>query len=299
MARKIEYIIPEEFHGKRVIQYLRGEAKLSAKLVRTLKHYDDGITLNGEHIRTIDLMKKGDVLGVNIPHFDGDIEPVKMEIDIVYEDEDIVIINKNPFLAMHPTHNHQGDTLANALVHHLQEKGKPTVFRAVGRLDKGTSGLVVCALNSYSADRISFFTEKEYLAIVNGCTEKGTIDAPIIRPDPMKTIRAVGEGGAEAVTHYEKIKGNEKMTLVRVLPETGRTHQIRVHFAHIGMPIVGDSLYGEDEREIGHQLLHRSKLVICHPVTKEKMTFTAPMPSDMQSVADEIGNQKETKQRRF
>ncbi len=291
MARRIQYSIGEDYHGKRVIQYLRGEARLSAKLVRTLKHYADGITLNGEHIRTVDILHNGDVLAVNIPDFDGDIEPVKMDIDIVYEDDDIVIINKNPFLAMHPTHNHQGDTLANALVYHLQQKGKPTVFRAVGRLDKGTSGLVVCALNSYSADRISDFTEKEYLAIVNGKTEKGTIDAPIIRPDPMKTLRAVGEGGAEAVTHYEKTKGNDKMTLVRVTPETGRTHQIRVHFAHIGMPIVGDSLYGEDERALGHQLLHRSKLVLRHPVTKEIMTFTVPMPPDMQSVVDEIDSE--------
>ncbi|MBQ8783773.1 MAG: RluA family pseudouridine synthase [Clostridia bacterium] len=290
MARKIEYIIPDEFDGKKVLHYLRGEAKLSAKLVRTLKHYADGITLNGEHIRTVDPVHKGDVLAVNIPHFDGDIEPVPMDIDIVYEDDDIVIINKTPFLAMHPSHNHQGDTLANALVYHLQQKGKPTVFRAVGRLDKGTSGLVVCALNSYSADRISDFTQKEYLAIVKGKTDGGTIDAPIIRPDPMKTTRAVGVGGAEAVTHYEKIKGDGKMTLVRVTPETGRTHQIRVHFAHIGMPIVGDSLYGEDERGLGHQLLHRSKLVLRHPVTKEVMTFTAPMPPDMQSVADEIDN---------
>ncbi len=288
MGRKIEYTIGDDFDGKKILQYLRGEAKLSAKLVRTLKHYDDGITLNGAHARTIDILHKGDVLAVTLPDGESEIEAVKMKIDIVYEDDDIVIINKDPFLAMHPSHNHQGDTLANALTYHLQKQGKPTVFRAVGRLDKGTSGLVVCALNSYSADRISTNTEKEYLAIVTGKTEKGTIDAPIIRPDPIKTYRAVGEGGMEAVTHYEKIKGNDDLTLVRVLPETGRTHQIRVHFAHIGMPILGDSMYGEDTLNLGHQLLHRSKLTLIHPVTKEKMTFTAPMPQDMQKIADLI-----------
>lgn len=288
MARRLEFHIGSDYDGKKVLHYLRGEAKLSAKLVRTLKHYEDGITLNGEHIRTIDILKKGDILAVNIPHFDGDIEPVEMDIDIVYEDDDIVIINKSPFLAMHPSHNHQGDTLANALVHHLIKQGKPTVFRAVGRLDKGTSGLVVCALNSYSADRISSYSKKEYLAIVKGNAGNGTIDAPIIRPDPIKTIRAVGEGGSPAVTHYEKIKSDGKLTLVRVLPETGRTHQIRVHFAHIGMPILGDSLYSLDDRGIGHQLLHRSMLSLVHPVTGEEMTFRAPMPPDMQKIADEI-----------
>lgn len=288
MARKIEYIIGDDYHGKKVLQYLRGEAKISAKLVRTLKHYDDGITLNGEHIRTIDILKKGDVLAVNIPDFDGDIEPVKMDIDIIYEDDDIVIINKDPFIAMHPSHNHQGDTLANALIYHLIQQGKPTVFRAVGRLDKGTSGIVVCALNAYSADRISTYSQKEYLAVVKGKTDKGTIDAPIIRPDPIKTFRAVGEGGARAVTHYEKIKGDDNLTFVKVLPETGRTHQIRVHFAHIGMPILGDSMYGEDELGIGHQLLHRSKLTLRHPVTGEEMTFEAPMPADMQKIVDNI-----------
>ncbi len=290
MGRKIEYFIDESFDGKKVLQYLRGEAKISAKLVRTLKQYDDGITLNGKHTRTIDILHKGDVLAVTLPDFHSEIEPVKMKIDIVYEDDDIVIINKDPFLAMHPSHNHQGDTLANALTYHLQKHGKPTVFRAVGRLDKGTSGLVVCALNPYSADRISTNTKKEYLAIVAGKTDNGTIDAPIIRPDPIKTYRAVGQGGAKAVTHYEKIKGDTHRTLVRVLPETGRTHQIRVHFAHIGIPIVGDSMYGEDSLGLGHQLLHRSKLTLVHPVTKELMTFNAPMPPDMQKIADEIGD---------
>lgn len=288
MGRKIEYKIPAEYNEKRVISYLRGEAKLSSRLIRTLKHYDDGITLNGVHTRTVDIMHTGDILGVDIPCPDGEIEPIEMPLDILYEDDDIIIINKSPFLAIHPTHNHQGDTLANALVYHLTQKGKPTMFRAVGRLDKGTSGIVICALNKHAANFIPKTVEKEYYAVVSGVLEPtGTIDAPIYRPDPMKTLRAVGESGDRAVTHWEVIKQNSELSYVRVNLETGRTHQIRVHFAHLGMPLVGDYLYGI-EGNIRHQLLHCGKITFTHPVSGERMTVTAPPPEDMQRVIDTI-----------
>ena len=287
MARKIEYIIDEEYDGRKVKNYLRGKAKISSRLMNSLKTYENGITLNGEHIRTIDILKAGDVLAVNLPDKFGDIEPIQMPLDIIYEDDDFIVINKSPFIAMHPTHNHQGDTLANALTYHLQNEGKPTVFRAVGRLDKGTSGVVICALNSHAAARIPSTAKKEYLAVVNGKTEViGSIEAPIYRPDPMKTIRCVDERGDYALTHYEKIQGNEKYSLVRVRIETGRTHQIRVHFASLGMPLVGDSLYGEDEFSIGHQLLHCAKVNLIHPVTGEDMLFEAKLPEDMERFID-------------
>ncbi len=284
MARKIEYIIDEEYDGKKVKNYLRGKAKISSRLMNSLKTYENGITLNGEHIRTIDILKTGDVLAVNIPDKFSEIEPMEMPLDIIYEDDDFIVINKSPFIAMHPTHNHQGDTLANALTYHLGKENKPTVFRAVGRLDKGTSGVVICALNSHAAARIPVTSEKEYKAVVCGKTdEKGTIEAPIYRPDPMKTIRCVDERGDYALTHYEKLSGNDKYSLLRVKIETGRTHQIRVHFASLGMPLAGDSLYGEDEFGIGHQLLHCAKVSFLHPVTGEKMTFEANMPEDMEN----------------
>lgn len=287
MARKIEYIIDEEHDGKKVKNYLRGKAKISSRLMNSLKTYENGITLNGEHIRTIDILKTGDVLAVNIPDKFSEIEPMEMPLDIIYEDDDFIVINKSPFIAMHPTHNHQGDTLANALTYHLQKENKPTVFRAVGRLDKGTSGVVICALNSHAAARIPVTSEKEYKAVVCGKTdESGTIEAPIYRPDPMKTIRCVDERGDYALTHYEKLSGNDKYSLLRVKIETGRTHQIRVHFASLGMPLAGDSLYGEDEFGIGHQLLHCAKVSFLHPVTGEKMTFEADMPEDMQKFID-------------
>lgn len=289
MGRVISYTIPDEYNGKKVIAYLRGEAKISSRLLKALKQVPNGITLNGEHTRTIDLLRTGDILSVDIPCPDSKIEPVEMPLDILYEDDDLIIVNKNPFLACHPTHNHQGDTLANAIAFYLKSKGKFSVFRAVGRLDKGTSGIVICALNKHTAAHIPKTVSKEYVAVVSGKLEpQGTIDAPICRPDPMKTIRAVGENGDRAVTHWEVIKQNDTTTLARIKLETGRTHQIRVHFASIGMPLVGDSLYGTDPMNIGHQLLHCERVTFTHPITNKVMTVIAPLPEDMKAVIDKI-----------
>ena len=255
MGRLISYTVDEEYNGENVYKFLREKAKISYRLLKSLKQIPKGIMLNGEHIRTVDIIHTGDILSVDIPCPESEIEPVEMPLDVLYEDNDLLIINKDPFIACHPTHNHQGDTLANAVAFYLKEKNKNSVFRAVGRLDKGTSGIVICALNKHCAAMIPGNVEKEYLAIIGGAPEKeGTIDAPIYRPDPMKTIRAVGEGGDYAVTHWTVIKQNEKTALARINLETGRTHQIRVHFAHIGMPLVGDSLYGTDPDGYGHQL---------------------------------------------
>lgn len=289
IKRTIEYTIPEEYDGKKVIAYLRGEAKISARLIKSLKRVENGITLNGEHIRTVDILHVGDKLKIEIPCPDGDIEPINIPIDVIYEDNDLIAVNKSPFLACHPTHNHQGDTLANALAYHLKKEGKQSVFRAVGRLDKGTSGIVICALNKHSAAKIPQTVEKEYIAVVSGKTEKfGTIDKPIYRPDPMKTIRAVGEQGDRAVTHWETLATNGECSLVKIQLETGRTHQIRVHFASIGMPLVGDSLYGTDEMKLGHQLLHCARVSFIHPVTNKKITLEAPMPEDMKKIIETL-----------
>lgn len=289
MKRSIKFIVPAEYDGKKVIAYLRGEAKISCRLLKSLKRTENGITLNGEHIRTIDILHTDDVLKIEIPCPDSAIEPINIPIDVIYEDDDLIAINKGPFLACHPTHNHQGDTLANALAYHLKEEGKQAVFRAVGRLDKGTSGIVICALNRHSAAQIPKTAEKEYLAIVSGKTDKlGTINKPIYRPDPMKTLRAVGEQGDRAVTHWETLATDGEKSLVKIRPETGRTHQIRVHFASIGMPLVGDSMYGTDEMNLGHQLLHCSRVCFVHPITGERLTLEAPMPEDMRRVAETL-----------
>ena len=289
--RSIVYKVPEEFDGKKVIAFLRGEAKISARLLKSLKRIENGITLNGEHFRTVDLLHAGDELKIEIPCPDGGIEPMDIPIDVIYEDDDLIAVNKGPFLACHPTHNHQGDTLQNVVGAYLLKQGKSASFRAVGRLDKGTSGLVVCALNRFCAARLSGSIKKEYLAVVTGeYNEKGTVDVPIYRPDPMKTYRTCDERGDRAVTHYTPEKTGNGLTLMRIKLETGRTHQIRVHFAHLGTPLVGDTMYGKADERITHQCLHCAKAEFIHPLTGEEVICEAPMPEDMQRIADSIDN---------
>lgn len=284
MPRNINYTVPEEYEGRKVIHFLRGYCGFSSRLMRKVKY---ALTLNGEQARTIDRIKSGDIIGVTIPDDDALPEITEAEIDIVYEDDDILVINKSPFMAMHPTHNHQGDTLANAVTAYLSKKGKQAAFRAVGRLDKGTSGLVVCALNPLSACKLSGNIQKEYCALVKGeLCGSGRIDVPIYRPDPMKTLRACSyELGVEpAVTNWTAEKNFDGATLVSLRLETGRTHQIRVHMAFEGHVLAGDTMYGDFMPEIGHQLLHCRKCWFEHPVTGEKMEFEAEFPEDFKSV---------------
>lgn len=291
MPRKIDYTVPEQYDGKKAISFLRGFCGLSTRLVRSLKFSEDGMKLNGVHVRTIDRVKCGDIISICIPDDENEIEPLKAELDIVYEDDDIIVINKGPFMAMHPTHNHQGDTLANALSAYMNEKGKSITFRAVGRLDKGTSGLVVCALNQLSACRLSGKVKKEYVALVQGkIEESGTVDVPIYRPDPMKTLRACSNelGNEPAVTHWQVEKQYKNASLIRLKLETGRTHQIRVHMSYIGHSLAGDNMYGSFMTEIGHQLLHCQKCTFMHPVMNKEMTFEGDFHPDFAKVLCEL-----------
>ena len=288
MTRRLQYTIPHEYSSRRVLDFLK-HLGFSHRLITKLKQTPDGILLNGEHIRTIDPMSEGDVLEINLPtdKKESISIPVEMPLDIIYEDDDILVLNKPAMLAVHESHNHLGDTLSNAVAFHLKKEGKPSVFRAVGRLDKGTSGLMVCALNRYAASRLSGKIKKQYLAIATGVYEgEGTIDAPIYRPDPILTVRTVDGRGERAVTHWNALKNDGESTLLRVRLETGRTHQIRVHFASLGTPLVGDTMYGTPDERICHQALHCCECRFIHPVKNEKMHFFCDMPDDMKSIID-------------
>ncbi len=280
--RVITYTIPESYDGQKVYNFLRGYIHLSLRTVRTLKRIPGSIVLNGEDVKTIALAHAGDTLTLTLPEDESTSLPIDYPLDIIYEDEDLLIINKPAALAMHETHNHQGDTLANAVAGYLAKKGKTAAFRAVGRLDKGTSGIVVCALNAHTASRLSGRVKKQYLALSTGhFTEDGTIDKPIYRPDPMKTYRTADDRGDRAVTHYHVEECGDGYSLLRIDLETGRTHQIRVHFAYLGAPLYGDRMYGEAREDITHQALHCENITFTHPITGEAIFLKAEMPEEM------------------
>ncbi len=238
------------------------------------------------------ILEEGDILTVHLTEKQGSesIVPVHMDLNIVFEDEHIMIINKPAGMPVHPSQGNYGNTLANGIAAYMESQDREFVFRAVNRLDRDTSGLLVIAKHMLSSCILSdqvkdHAIHREYAAIVCGKTEPcGTIDAPIARKDGSTIERIVdSERGESAVTHYRTLAYNEKtdLSFVRLLLETGRTHQIRVHMKHIGHPLPGDFLYNPDYRHIERQALHSAYLRFTHPITGEKLEFHAPLPDDM------------------
>ena len=284
--RRIDFTIEENYDGKKVLEFLKKQAKVSARLIPKLKHDEDGIMLNGVHARTVDLMKKGDILSITLPvdkeEQTNAVEPLPYPLKVFYEDEDLLIVDKPAGLPLHPSHNHQGDTLANAVAYHLQQQGKSSVFRSIGRLDRGTSGIVICGLNRFVTGVLNGKIYKEYMAVCEGIYEgEGTIDRPIYRPDPIKTYRTVDDRGEFAITNWKALSHHDNKTLLRIHLLTGRTHQIRVHFSSLGTPLVGDTMYGTPREDISRQALHCCYCKFIHPVTKEMIEIESPLPEDI------------------
>ena len=268
--RVIKYKIEKEGN---ILAFLKSKA-YSSRLISELRREENGIVLNGEKAKTTAEMNVGDSLIITLPDGESEIEGVDLPLEVIYEDEDVLVVNKAPFTVCHPTRNHQGDTLANAVAFHLQRQGKKCTFRAINRLDRDTTGLVVIALNRYSAGRLAGKIDKIYLALATGEIKKdGTINMPIERVDERKILRTVGENGQSAVTHYEVIKSTPEATLLKIKLETGRTHQIRVHFKAIGHPLVGDTMYGTADERIPRQCLHCTEVSFRHPVSEEEITL--------------------------
>ena len=300
---ELHFTVAPEEEGRLIKHVLRARG-VSVRLTNSLKRVPGGMRLNGGAVaRTIDPVRAGDVLMLCIPEDTEGPEPSApmvlwaLALDIIYEDGDLLVVNKPPTLPMHPSHNHQGDTLANAVAAYLAGKGKQAAFRSAGRLDKGTSGLVVCCLHSYAASKLNGRVEKVYFALAHGeYRGTGTFRNVIYRPFPNRTLRDCRDydeprepGDESAITHWEALACRDGVSYLRIWLETGRTHQIRVHFAHHGTPLLGDDLYGAPAREEPGHFLHCGEVGFMHPVTGEAMRFEAEMPGHMKAVAEGPG----------
>lgn len=289
--------VTKEDDGLEVREIMRKHFDFSARLRNRIKR-EKLVMLNGETTPGWIPAKTGDVIRITLPDDHSGFEPQPIPIYPVFEDNDLLILNKQPGVTVHPTKGHPSGTIANGLMHYMEQTGQQFKIRFINRLDMDTSGLLVVAKNAYCQNDYTRqmkenTVEKYYIAIVSGIVESdsGTIDLPIGRPDPEHVRRGVMEGGAPSVTHYKVLERfcESGHTLVELLLETGRTHQIRVHMSHIGHPVLGDWLYGgENVLLMERQALHAASLTFQHPITKERLTFEAPLPEDIKKALTKL-----------
>ena len=310
--RQLEYLVSNEDGSISAGDIMRERLQLSSREVSRCKQFEDGVMVvnmqmsDDEEIssryetvpvRLIDILTPGQTLIVRIYEDNdnaGDIVPTEGVIDIVYEDEDLIILNKEGDRVVHPSYAHYTDSLSNLLAGYYERTGQKHVIRTIGRLDRETSGLVIFAKNRHSAALLSKQTQdmsrrKEYLAICQGVFEQkdGTVDAAIRRRPDERMIREVHPEGKRAITHYSVEKQFEKYALVRLKLDTGRTHQIRVHMAYLGHPLIGDNFYGkenEDNYDLTRAALHAYRIEFIHPISCDKIIVEAEIPDDMKAL---------------
>ncbi len=296
----MDFRIDSTHDGRSLSDYLRLHLELSHKSISRLKRLDNGMVLNGVRVTVRAILREGDLLSLALEDQESaeNILPVPLPLDILYEDAHLIALNKPPFMPTHPSHGHSDDTLANGLAFYFRQKGEPFVFRTLNRLDRDTSGVVLVSKDKQtagllSAQMASGGIRKHYLALLCGIIEppSGRIDAYIRRvSDSIITRETVAEplpGAKAAITEYVLLACSDQYSLVSAAPLTGRTHQLRVHFASVGHPILGDSLYGSADPAIPRQALHAASLTLTHPYTGEEMVIKAPLPSDILSVCEE------------
>lgn len=294
MERQIIYTIEDKDAGKTIHVFLR-EHYYPAKMITHLKHTENSVMLNGVAVFLNTVLCKLDNLKIIYTEVDDseNIVPVNLPFKIVYEDEDIMVIDKPADMPVHPAINNFENTLANGISYYFLSKGEHFVFRCINRLDRNTSGLLIVAKHRLSAAILSGFMKKReihrvYLALASGifADKAGTIDLPIGRVSDSIIERFVDfENGDSAITHYKVLKEFLKddssnnsgldCSLLKITLDTGRTHQIRVHLRHIGHPLVGDSLYNKEPGDLSRQALHSHIVSFTHPITLEQMSFTS------------------------
>ncbi len=290
----MQFIIQAEHDGLCIREFLYRELGLSVKMVKYLKYRNEGILLDGERVTVRHVLRTGNVLTLETEDRapDAALTPVDLPLGILYEDDDIVLPSKPADMPTHPSHDHYRDTVANALAFRYAAIGIPFVFRPINRLDRNTSGLLLIARNKIAAGRLTQAMQqgqirKTYLAVLDGEMKNasGVIDLPLHRTAESIILREVCAPDAPdadvAETHYTVLARENGHTLVEAHPITGRTHQLRVHFAALGHPITGDDLYGAPSPLIARHALHARQLTFPHPTTQSMMTVSAPLPPDL------------------
>lgn len=290
MERIFEYRITSEYEKKTIDFYLKSMGFSSQNIIQ-LKKMKESILLNGVWSYVNTPLKTGDILTVHLQEFTvyDKIVPVALPFPVIYEDEDILVVDKPANMPIHPSQNNHDNTLANAAAYYFSSKGLPFTFRCINRLDRNTTGLTVLAKHMVSANILGKMVSqrtliREYRGLCAGIPipQKGSIETPIGRVSGSTIERCIDEENGEyALTHYKVLYAGEDYSYLAFRLGTGRTHQIRVHMASIGHPLLGDSLYNPhtDDR-IKRQALHSYRLSFPHPITGEQLTFTAPIPAD-------------------
>jgi len=285
---EFRHTVTIEDAGKEVRDIMRMYFDFSSRLRNKVKR-EKLVFLNGEQTQGWYKVHPGDVVSAELPEERSSFPAQEIPLSPVYEDEDIMLLNKQPGLIVHPTKGHPCGTVANALMYYQQQHGQSWKIRFVNRLDMDTSGLLIVAKNAYCQNELtnqmkSGHLKKTYLSIVSGviAEDSGTIDLPIGRPDLGDVRRGVMEDGAPSLTKYRVLERYAGHTLVEISLETGRTHQIRVHMSYAGHPVLSDHLYGKETPYImERQALHAGKLEFDHPVTGKHMIIEAMLPEDM------------------
>lgn len=294
MERIIKYEVTNS--GNTILQFLK-KRHYTDKAIIALKKTPEGILLNGTWAYVNQKISSGDILTIKLVETESSekIVPENLNIDIVYEDDDILVINKPANMPVHPSQNHYTGTLANGMAYYFSNQNKPFIFRCVNRLDKDTTGLCILCKHQLASGILSNMVserciKRTYLAICKDdgtLPKQGTINAPIARKEGSTIERIVDfQKGEHAVTHYERIGhiASHKISFIKLQLETGRTHQIRVHMKHIGHPLIGDDLYESDCTLINRQALHSFSLQFTHPITLKEMYFQQQLPKDMASL---------------